>query len=305
MEIRRETSMIEQLDFGRTGHTSSRVIFGAAALAVMRQERADAVLATLLEFGVNHIDTAASYGDSELRLAPWLGKHRGDVFLASKTGDRDGDAARTSLERSLERLQVQQLDLIQLHNLTDEAGWQRAMAPGGALEACGAARDEGLVRFIGVTGHGTLAPAMHLRSLERFDFDSVLVPYTWAMMQNAEYARDFERLLDLCGERNVAVQTIKSIARRRWREDDPSPRYSWYEPLRDPAALRRAVHWVLARPGVFLNSSSDATLLRPVLEAAAESAGGAAAPISEPDLMQDVLAHEIEPLFVRGVSDGI
>jgi aryl-alcohol dehydrogenase-like predicted oxidoreductase len=297
--------MIEHLDFGRTGHPSTRILFGAAALAAMRQERADRVLETLLEYGVNHIDTAASYGDSELRLAPWLRSHRSDVFLASKTGDRDADGARQSIERSLERLEVDRLDLIQLHNLTDEPGWERAMGSGGALEACIAARDEGLVRFIGVTGHGTFAPTMHLRSLERFDFDSVLVPYSFTMMQNADYARELESLLELCAERQVAVQTIKSIARRRWREDDTSPRYSWYEPLRDPDALRRAVQWVLARPGIFLNSSSDATLLRPTLDAAASLGEAAAQAADEPGVTNDAAAFAMEPLFVRGVSDSI
>ena len=297
--------MIEHLDFGRTGHASTRVLFGAAALGAMRQDRADRVLASVLEYGVNHIDTAASYGDSELRLAPWLREHRADVFLASKTGDRDRDGARASIERSLERLGVERLDLIQLHNLTDEPGWEQAIGKGGALEACVAARDEGLVRFIGVTGHGTFAPAMHMRSLERFDFDSVLLPYNWTMMQNADYARDLESLLEVCSERNVAVQTIKSIARRRWREDDPSPRYSWYEPLRDPDALRRAVQWVLARPGLFLNSSSDATLLRPILEAARELGEGRARKVEEPEVMGDATAFAMEPLFARGVSDGV
>jgi aryl-alcohol dehydrogenase-like predicted oxidoreductase len=297
--------VIEQLDFGRTDHASTRIVFGAAALGAMRQERADQTLALLQAFGVNHIDTAASYGDSELRLAPWLRTHRGDVFLATKTADRDRDGARASIERSLARLGVAQVDLIQLHNLTDEPGWERAMARDGALAACIQARDEGLVRFIGVTGHGTYTAAMHLRSLERFDFDSVLLPYNFTVMQNPDYARDFEELLALCSERRVAVQTIKSIARRRWREDDTSPRYSWYEPIRDPEALARAVQWVLARAGVFLNSSSDATLLRPTLEAAARHAALSLDARTQPDLADDVATLALEPLFVRDVSDTI
>ena len=293
--------MIERVPFGRTGHQSSRTIFGAAALAVMRQERADRVLELVLKHGVNHIDTAASYGDAELRLAPWLQAHRRDVFLATKTGERTAAGAGAELRRSLERLEVDQVDLIQLHNLVDEAEWQTAMGPGGALEALIAARDEGLVRFIGVTGHGTRAPAMHLRSLERFDFDTVLAPYNFSMMQQPEYARDFEALVAPCAEREVAVQTIKAIARRRWTDGDRDRKFSWYMPLEDPDAIGRAVHFVLGRPGLFLSTTSDATLLPIVLEAAAS----AAAVPSADALGHDCDALGIEPLFVRGVSDTI
>ncbi len=297
--------MIEKLPFGSTAWQSTRILFGAAAVAAMRQERADQVLETLLEFGVNHIDTAAMYGDSELRIAPWLRERRESFFLATKTGDRTYADARASIHRSLERLEVDQLDLIQLHNLTDEEGWQTAMGEGGALEAAIEARDQGLVRFIGVTGHGTLAPAMHLRSLERFDFDSVLVPYSYTMMQTPEYAADLEVLLRECTTRQVAVQTIKSVARRRWREDDPQRRFSWYEPIKEPEALRRAVHWVLSRPGVFLNTSSDATLLRPILEAARDfKADGLSAELAV-RIEVDAAQLNMEPLFVRGVSDSI
>ena len=286
--------------FGRTGHHSSRIIFGAAGLGSMRQDKADQVLAQLRPAGINHIDTAASYGDSELRLAPWLCTHRQDVFLASKTGDRTAEAARRSIAASLERLGVDHLDLIQLHNLVDEAEWQTAMGRGGALEALIEAREQGVVRFLGVTGHGTFAAAMHRRSLERYPFDSVLLPYSYVMMQTPEYAADFEALSVLCEARGVAVQTIKAVARRRW-EGVGERRFSWYEPLRDAAAIRRAVHYVLARPGVFLNSSSDATVLPAVLAAAAASA-------TVPDaasLAADVASDAMQPLFVRGVSDAI
>lgn len=291
---------METLQFGRTGHRSTRVLFGAAALGGMRQEKADQVLETLLEFGVNHIDTAASYGDSELRIGPWMARHRERFFLASKTGERTAEGARASIARSLERLQVDQLDLIQLHNLVDEDGWRTVFARGGALEALIEAREQGLVRFLGVTGHGTWAPAMHRRSLERFPFDSVLVPYNFSMLRDPTYAADLEALLALCEARGVAVQTIKAVARRRWQGDE-TRRFSWYEPLRDPDAVARAVHFVLARPGLFLNSSSDATLLRPILTAAAQ-------PVARPgdDAMRaDAARYAVEPLFVRGVSDAI
>jgi len=284
--------MIGHAAFGRTGHSSSRVIFGAAALGRMRQERADELLAVLLDFGVNHIDTAAAYGDSELRLAPWMAAHRDDFFLATKTGDRTGDAARASLERSLGRLGVGQVDLIQLHNLVEEDEWDVAHGPGGAVEALLGARDEGLARFIGVTGHGTRIASMHLRSLERFDFDSILLPYNFLLLRNEAYRADLESLLGVCEERRVAVQTIKSIARRRW-ADDSQPRFAWYEPISDGGALGRAVRFVLGRPQLFLNPSSDARLLRPILDAA--SAGGAVP--SDAELEADVLALGMQPLF--------
>jgi len=293
--------MIATQAFGNTGHQSSRILFGAAALARMRQERADAVLELLLEFGINHLDTAASYGESELRLRPWLAKFRDRFFLATKTGERTYDGARASIERSRERLGADTLDLIQLHNLVNEDEWQTALGPGGALEAALEARSRGEVRFIGVTGHGTQAPSMHLRSLERHAFDSVLAPWNFTMAEQPEYRESFERLRVTCAERGVALQTIKSIARRRWQPDFEGTRFSWYEPIRDPAALRRAVYFVLALEGSFLNSSSDASLLRPTLEAAAEwSASETALEPLRDELEQDVRQQALEPLFEAG-----
>jgi aryl-alcohol dehydrogenase-like predicted oxidoreductase len=286
--------------FGRTGHHSTRVIFGAAALGAMRQEKADQILDVLLEYGINHIDTAALYGDSELRIGPWMARHRDRFFLATKTGDRTFAGARDSVHRSLERLRVAAVDMIQLHNLVDETEWQTALGPGGALEALVEARAQGLVRFIGVTGHGTRVAAMHRRSLERFAFDSILLPYSFVMMQTPGYAAEFETVLSLCQARGVAVQTIKSVARRRW-QDDTQRRFSWYEPLKEPAAIRRAVHFALSRPGLFLNSSSDATILRHILDAA--TGIGAAPPATE--LEADAARFAMQPLFVRGVSDSI
>ena len=284
--------MTDYAPFGRTGHDSSRVIFGAAALGSMRQERADQVLATLLEFGVNHIDTARSYGDSELRVAPWMAEHRSRFFLATKTEERSGDAARAGLESSLTRLGVDSVDLIQLHNLVEPEEWETAHGPGGAVEALSRARDEGLVRFIGVTGHGLRIAGMHLRSLERFDFSSVLLPYNYAVLSDDRYRADVEALLEVCGQRGVAVQTIKSVARRRWPEGT-EPQHSWYEPLAEGDALVRAVRYVLGRPGLFLNSSSDARLLRPILEAA--NAGG---PVpADAEMAADAGRHGITPLF--------
>ena len=285
--------MIERAPFGRTGHQSSRVIFGAAALGRMSQEKADALLPVLDEFGINHLDTAASYGDSELRLAPWLATRRRDFFLATKTGERRGDAARAELERSLERLGVDGVDLVQLHNLVEPEEWDVAHGPGGVVEAMVRAREEGLVRFIGVTGHGTRIPGMHRRSLERFDFDSVLFPYNFLMLQNSAYRADVEALLATCAERQVAVQTIKAVARRRWPSDTTEPKYSWYEPLPGGDAINRAVDYVLGRAPLFLNSSSNARLLPAVLAAAANHGR-----VPSDDAMEaDVVVHGMAPLF--------
>src|SRR5262245_20933691 len=222
--------MIARQPFGATGHDSSRVIFGAAALADVGREQADRALELLLEHGVNHVDTAASYGESELRLAPWMREHRSEFFLATKTGERTYAAAREEIHRSLERLSVDQVDLIQLHCLVHPAEWDTAMGEGGALGAAVEAREEGLVRFIGVTGHGSTVAEMHRRSLERFPFDSVLLPYSYVQMQDPVYAADAEALLRACGERRIAVQTIKGICLGPWGSKEPDA-VTWYEPL--------------------------------------------------------------------------
>jgi aryl-alcohol dehydrogenase-like predicted oxidoreductase len=287
--------MLPTAPFGSTGHDSSRVIFGAAALAGMSQERADATLALLEPAGVNHIDTAASYGESELRLAPFLARKRERFFLATKTEDRSASEARASLERSLERMGVDRVDLIQLHNLVELDEWHVALGPGGAVEGLVAARDEGLCRFIGVTGHGTRIPGMLRRSLEAFAFDSVLFPYNYTMLQNPSYRADAEALIETCTRRGVAIQTIKSVARRRWPDEWTGSRKSWYQPIEDPDALVRAVRFVLGRPGLFLNSSSDATLLPAILEAAS---GQIALPSDE------AMAADADELGITALFDG-
>jgi aryl-alcohol dehydrogenase-like predicted oxidoreductase len=259
--------MIQQRPFGRTGHMSTVTLFGAAALARASQDEADRALEVLLRYGVNHIDTAARYGDSELRIGPWMARHRRDFFLATKTGLRTAPEARDQIQRSLERLRVDHVDLLQLHALGHPDDWEQAMGPGGVLEAAVEARQQGLVRFIGVTGHGWTIAAMHKRSLARFDFDSVLLPYNFFMARDDRYRRNFEEVLSICRERNVAVQVIKSIARGPWATTDRS-RTTWYQPLEDQADIDRAVHWVLGIPGVFINTVGDLALLPKVLDAA-------------------------------------
>lgn len=279
--------------FGRTGHQSTRVIFGAAALGRSNPEEAAGALELLLKYGVNHIDTAASYGRSERLVGNWMPEHRDRFFLATKTGERTYEGARAQILHSLERLQTTHVDLIQLHNLVDQAEWDTAMGKGGALEAAIEARDMGLVRFIGVTGHGVTVAAQHLRSLERFAFDSVLLPYNYVMMQNPAYAADFEELARTCREREIALQTIKGITLGPWNEKEHT-HGTWYEPLSDPADIGRAVNWVLGRPGTFLNSAGDLTLLPHVLEAATKLGQRP----GDAEMETLVKKREMAPLFV-------
>jgi aryl-alcohol dehydrogenase-like predicted oxidoreductase len=284
---------IEKLPFGRTGHPSTRALFGAAALSSVDQSTADRTLEVLLKYGVNHIDTAASYGDAELRVAPWLKREPGHFFVATKTGARKAKAAREELHRSLERLGVDHVDLWQLHNLADPIDWDTALSPGGVIEAAEAARAEGLVRFIGVTGHGAQIAANHRRSLERFDFDSVLLPYNFITMKLPYYAENFDALAATCRERNVALQTIKSIAMRPWQGRERT-HTTWYQPLESQADIDLAVWWVLGRPGVFLNTVGDVNLLPRVLDAASRFE-------QPPDdaAMDDLVERSAqEPLFV-------
>jgi len=254
-------------DFGRTGHKSTRTLFGAAALSRVTQEVADRTLEVLLRHGVNHIDVAASYGDAELRIRPWLQREPGWFFLATKTDARTAQEGRDDLHRSLDRLGVDHVDLWQLHNLADPIEWDIALSPGGVIEAAEDARAQGLVRFIGVTGHGAQIAANHRRSLERFDFDSVLLPYNFVTMRLPYYAENFEALVKTCAERRVAVQTIKSIAVRPWLGREHT-RATWYEPLEAQADIDLAVWWVLGRPGLFLNTAGDVDLLPSILDAA-------------------------------------
>lgn len=259
--------MIPQHPFGRTGHNSTRVLFGGAALSERNQQDTDRSMELLLEHGVNHIDTAADYGDSELLLGPWMKHHRQDFFLATKTQARSYQAARESLYRSLDRLQTDHVDLFQMHILVDEAEWQTAFGPGGAIEFFREAQAEGTARFLGVTGHGTKAPVMHRRSLEQQDFDAVLLPWNYTMSQNPEYRRNFLELRAYCREHRVAMQTIKSIARGPL-GDREKRRDVWYDPLEDQDAIDSALWWVLGHEELFLNAAGDIDLLPKVIDAA-------------------------------------
>jgi aryl-alcohol dehydrogenase-like predicted oxidoreductase len=292
--------VIPTLPFGRTGHESTRIIFGAAALLESNDAQAAQTLELLLEHGVNHIDAAAAYGDAELWVGRWMAEHRDRFFLASKTRERSYAAARDEIRRSLERLRCDRIDLIQMHNLVKEPEWEEALGDDGALRACVEAREEGLVRFIGVTGHGTRVAGMHLRSLERFAFDSVLLPYNFLQMAQPGQAAAFDELASTCSQRGVAVQTIKSIARRRW-PDGSSPRTTtWYEPLESEDDVNHAVAWALSRPGIFVNTASDVGLLERMLAAALRWAEAGGSATDDAQMREKVGALEMQPLFVPG-----
>lgn len=284
---------IPRIPFGRTGHDSSRVIFGAVALAGATPAESEETLELVLAHGINHIDTAASYGDSEDQLRAWLADHRDAFFVATKTGERTAAAARESLHRSLERMGIDRLDAIQLHNLVHPGEWEQALGPGGALEALVEARDEGLVRFIGVTGHGLTVAYQHRLALDRFPFDSVLAPCNPVMLRDPVYGRDFARLVERCSTDTVAVQTIKAVTRGPWGSADPT-RPTWYEPLTEQSDIDLAVWFVLGQPGLFLNTVGDRGLLQQVLDAA--SRFGAIPTNAEIDAL--VERARLTPLFV-------
>jgi aryl-alcohol dehydrogenase-like predicted oxidoreductase len=285
--------MIPVQSFGRMGHESTRLLFGAAALGNVSQDEADQTMELIREHGINHIDAAASYGDAELRLGPWMETHRDEFFLATKTGERTRAEAYNEIQRSLERLRTDRIDLIQLHNLVDEDEWRTAFSPGGALEGVVEAKDDGLVRFIGVTGHGVTVAAQHLRSLQEYPFDSVLLPYNFPMSRNERYIADFEQLVALCVERGAAIQTIKSITRGPWGDHEPTAN-TWYEPLTDQDAIDTAVGWVLGREGIFLNTVGDIHILPKMLDAAERFTQRP----NEAQMRELETAFGLEPLFV-------
>jgi aryl-alcohol dehydrogenase-like predicted oxidoreductase len=286
--------VIPSAPFGSTGHQSRRTIFGAAALGKVTEAEADRALELVLRYDLNHLDTAASYGDSELHIAPWLAREGRDrFFLATKTGKRTYAEARDEIRLSLRRLGVDHVDLIQLHNLVDQKEWNMAMGEDGALRAAVEARDAGLTRFIGVTGHGLEVAQRHRESLERFPFDSVLFPYNMTQLAGETYARDAEVLIALCEKRGVAIQTIKAITLGPWQGERPARPTTWYEPLTDQSDIDVAVRFVLARPGVFLNTASDINLLAKILDAA--DRGG---PAPTPEELEDLVRRrEMAPLF--------
>ena len=285
--------MIPQRPFGRTGHSSTVILFGAVAFAQLTQAEADRGMEMLLEYGINHIDTAAAYGEAEDRLGPLMQKYRDRFFLATKTGERKYAAAKAQIHRSLERMRVDSIDMIQLHNLGHPDDWDTAMGENGALEAAKEARDQGLVKYIGVTGHGLKIAAFHHRSLQAFDFESILLPWNIQMKQNSQYASDFERVVGLARERGISVQTIKSLLRGPW-GTAPKSHSTWYQPLEAQADIDRAVHWIMAQEDLFLNTSGDIRLLPKILDAASRFEGSGP---SDEEMASMVAERSMTPLF--------
>ncbi|HUY99706.1 MAG TPA: aldo/keto reductase [Thermomicrobiaceae bacterium] len=263
---------MEQRQLGRLGHLDAVLIYGGAALGGVTQEVADESIAFALDVGLNHFDTAPSYGESELRLGPWMPRIRDQIFLSTKTGERGRDGARAEIHRSLERLQTDRVDLLQLHSVGDLEQLDLITAPGGALEALIEAREEGLIGGIGITGHGHQAPSTHLEALRRFPFDTVLTPYSWILDQNEAFRMDFDRLAVETRRRGVGLMTIKAIARGRWPEGTPPQYDTWYEPLDREEYIDAAVAFVLARPEITSFTSAGDVHLIPMIARAVERA---------------------------------
>ncbi len=254
---------MEYRRLGRLGHDSSVLVYGAAALAEVGQDTADRSVAEALDAGINHFDVAAGYGDAELRLGPWMPRIRSGIFLATKTGERERHPARAEIDRSLTRLQTDHVDLLQLHAVGDLDELDRVTGPGGALAAAVAARDEGLVRAVGITGHGPQAPATHLEALRRFPFATVLTPLNPVLWSDPAYRADYEALVAEVRRQDAGLMTIKTVSRRNWPTRGHHPSYAtWYEPFDSPERIRAAVSWVLARPEVTgLATAGDVRLL--------------------------------------------
>ena len=260
---------MQQRRLGRLGHESSVLIYGAAALAEVDQPTADASVQLALDAGINHFDVAASYGDAELRLGPWMPTIRDRILLATKTELRDRNEAWAQINRSLERLQTDHLDLIQIHAVGDLSELDRVTGPGGSLEAAVRAREEGLAGAVGITGHGHQAPATHLEALARFPFDTVLTPLNWVLGQDPAYLADYQALVAEVRAQEVGLMVIKTVSRRNWPEGPVEHSYgTWYEPFEDQERIGAAVAWVLSHPEVTgIATPGDVRLLPMLIQA--------------------------------------
>lgn len=283
---------MELRPLGTLGFDTSVLIYGAAMLGEVDQDTADRSIQQALDAGINHFDTAAGYGESELRIGPWMPRIRDQIFLATKTGDRDAEAAWASINRSLERLQTDRVDLIQLHAIGDLDELDLATAKGGALEAVIRARDEGLAGAIGITGHGHDAPDTHREALRRFDFQAVLTPWSYTLSQRAPYADSYHALTEDCRARGVALRLIKTVARRNWPTDDHNYT-TWYEPLDQPEQVRAAISWALAQPvACGLATPGDVALLDLVVAAEADRQ-----PVPDAELVLDAASDLSSPFI--------
>jgi aryl-alcohol dehydrogenase-like predicted oxidoreductase len=252
---------------GRTGHQSSLIILGTAAFGRSEQSEADAAIDLALAHGVNHIDVAPTYGDAELRVAPWMPRIRKQVFLGSKTTKRTRQEAWDEMQRTLQRLQVQNVDLYQFHEVTTFADLEAIFAPGGALEAFVEAKKQGLTTHLGITGHGLDAPRIQLEALKRFDLDTVMFPLNFVLWANPQYRSDVQALLAAARERDLGVQCIKSICKAPW--GDRERRYRpWYEPFDDLVMIKNSIRFALSQPVTGLPAASDTRLWPAIFDAA-------------------------------------
>jgi aryl-alcohol dehydrogenase-like predicted oxidoreductase len=259
---------VEYRRLGRLGHESSVLLYGGAALSEVDQDTADRSIQQALDAGINHFDFAASYGDAELRLGPWMSRIRKDIFLATKTGDRDREGAWASINRSLERLQTDRVDLLQLHAVGDLDELGKVLGKDGAIEAAVRAKDEGLIGDVGITGHGTRATATHLEALRRFPFATVLTPLNPVLWRDPAFRSDYEALVEEVRRQDAGLMTIKTASRRNWPEGAEQTHSTWYEPFTDDERIRATVSWVLAHDEITgLATSGDVRLLGPIIAA--------------------------------------
>jgi len=251
---------------GRTGHSSSVAIFGGAAFWDITQSVADTVMEQVIAAGVNHIDVAPQYGMSEERIGPWMKREREHFFLGCKTLERTADAAWNDLQTSLKRLQVDQLDLYQIHAITSQEELDAVLMKGGAIETLKKAREEGITRFLGITGHGMQSPALFLQAIQRFEFDTVMFPLNYGLMGQEVYRKDVLALIEACQQRNIGRMIIKSIAQAPWNER-PKTHTTWYEPYHTPTVVQEAINFVLSHDVTGVCMAGDITVLPMVLQA--------------------------------------
>jgi len=284
---------MEKRQFGRSGHMSTVAILGGAAFGEVNQAATDAAMQIVLDHGVNHIDIAPSYGHAEERLAPWMRTHRDQFFLGCKTLERTREGARKELEGSLKRLHTGHFDLYQLHAIKTIADLDSVTQPGGALEALINARSEGLIKHIGITGHGVLAPTVFIEALHRFDFDSVLFPVNFVQFADPGYKSKALELLALCQEKNVGSMLIKSITKAPW--GDRGHKFdTWYEPFTEPEMIQKAVNFALSQKATGICTAGDTRLLPVVLKACENFI-----PLSEAEQQNLIeIAQKYQPLFV-------
>ena len=257
---------METRRFGRTGHSSTVAIFGAAAFMEISQEDADRVMESVIEAGINHIDVAPSYGQAEIRIGPWMPRERERFFLGCKTMQRTKEGAWNELRESLKRLQTETFDLYQCHAITTMEELDAVTMKGGAVEAFAEARQAGLIKFLGITGHGVDAPKIYLEALRRFDFDSVLFPLNFVQMANPQYRKQTEELIRTCKAKDVGTMVIKTVTRGPWGSKQHTAT-TWYEPFDKREEIQRGVNFALSYEVTGLCTAGDTRILPLVVQA--------------------------------------